>query len=337
MPTSAMMKMLTQLPRSLRKEHDSYVSITALASGRDAGGFWAITCFFNPMRFRRRSLNYRRFREGLKLPLVTVELAYGPQFELGEADAEVLVQLRGGPDVLWQKERLLNLALEALPPGCSQVAWLDCDVVFEADDWPERTRALLDRFALVQPFSHLHQMPRDWEPGQGRASGTGLLHSVPFLIASGVPMATCLGTTQSQLSPGHAWAADRKLLENHALYDACIIGGGDIAIARAAYGCFDFAIRRQHLNPDHYRAWAEPFHDAVRGKVGCLEGDLFHLWHGETEHRRYLERNEGMARHRFDPFQDIALDASGAWRWSSENPGLHAWVRDYFASRRENG
>jgi hypothetical protein len=334
-----MMKMLTRLPSlaARRKRHDSHVSTTALASSRDAGDFWAITCFFNPMRFRRRLLNYRRFRERLALPLVTVELAQGPEFELSEGDAEVLVQLRGGPDVLWQKERLLNLALLALPGACRQVAWLDCDVVFAADDWVERTRALLGRFALVQPFSHLHLMPRDWEPGQRRSPGTGLLHSVPFLIASGMPMATCLGATQSQLSPGHAWAADRKLLEDHAFYDACIIGGGDIAIARAAYGCFDFAIRRQHLSPDHYLAWAEPFHDAVRGRVACLAGDLFHLWHGEAEHRRYLERNEGMARHRFDPFQDIALDTSGAWRWSSEKPELHEYVRRYFASRREDG
>ena len=34
---------------------------------------------------------------------------------------------------------------------------------------------------------------------------------------------------------------------------------------------------------DHYLAWAEPFYDAVRARVAFVEGNLFHLWHGETE------------------------------------------------------
>src|SRR3974377_2142226 len=95
---------------------------------------WAITCYFNPMRYRRRLINFRIFREYLKVPLVVVELAFGPEFELQAQDAEILIQLRGGA-VLWQKERLLNVALQALPKDCHKVAWLDCDIVFKALDW----------------------------------------------------------------------------------------------------------------------------------------------------------------------------------------------------------
>ena len=54
--------------------------------------------------------------------------------------------------MLWQKERLLNLALAALPDRCDAVAWLDCDVVFEDDDWPARAVEALQRFPLIQPF-----------------------------------------------------------------------------------------------------------------------------------------------------------------------------------------
>jgi hypothetical protein len=43
----------------------------------------------------------------------------------------------------------LNVALQGLPETCRRVVWIDCDVVFEADDWAERTNALLDRFMLV--------------------------------------------------------------------------------------------------------------------------------------------------------------------------------------------
>jgi hypothetical protein len=76
---------------------------------------WAITSYFNPMSYQRRRANYRLFRERLNVPLVTVELAYGRDFELSDGDADILVQLRAR-DILWQKERLLNLALGPAEP-----------------------------------------------------------------------------------------------------------------------------------------------------------------------------------------------------------------------------
>jgi hypothetical protein len=306
-----------------------------LPVSRDTGGLWAITSYWNPMRYRRRRMNYQVFRRHLTLPLLAIELAYGPEFELGQGDAEILLQLRAR-DVLWQKERLLNVALQRLPRACRAVVWIDCDVVFGADDWTQRSMALLERFKLVQPFSRLHWMPRDWEPGHALKSSTQLLWSVPCLIASGTAAADCLGASQIARSPGYAWAADRKFIEAYRLYDACIIGGGDIALARAAYGCFDLAVSRQCLNRDHYRAWAEPFYDAVQAQVAFVEGDLFHLWHGKSEDRHYHARHEGLDRFHFDPFRDIAIDHNGAWRWNSDKPEMHDYVRGYFASRSED-
>src|SRR5450759_1082712 len=81
-------------------------------AGLHTDGLWAITSYFNPVGYRRRLSNFRIFRERLKVPLVVVELTYGSDFELQEQDADILIQLRGGA-VLWQKERLLNLALQS--------------------------------------------------------------------------------------------------------------------------------------------------------------------------------------------------------------------------------
>jgi hypothetical protein len=166
------------------------------------------------MRYRRKRANYRMFRERVRVPLVAIELAYGPDFELGEEDAEILVQLRGG-DILWQKERLLNLALQALPDSCRKVACVDCDVVFAADDWAQRTSRLLDQFVLVQPFSHVHRMPPDWEPGQLARSRSAALRAFPH----------CLGHGASDV-PGHPFQADR-------LHGRACLGGAP-GIPRAA-------------------------------------------------------------------------------------------------------
>jgi hypothetical protein len=110
------------------------------------------------------------------------------------------------------------------------------------------------------------------------------------------------------------------------------------APATARLPAFEDAIRIiQYLNRDHYLAWANPFYDAVRAEVGFLEGNLFHLWHGKPEHRRYYDRLEEVSRFQFDPFEDIAIDCQGVWRWNSDKRAMHDYVRDYFASRMEDG
>jgi hypothetical protein len=308
---------------------------------RNGGGLWAITAYFNPAGYARRRANFRRFREHLSLPLVAVELGYGDDFELGEGDAEILIQRRGR-DVLWQKERLLNLALDALPPDCRNVAWLDCDIVFEAGDWAERTNDLLDRFALVQPYSHLHHMLPDWTPGCPWSSTAGLEHPPAFYVSSGMALDACLANPVGRIaySPGIAWAGRRELIERHRFYDACILGGGDSVMARAAYGYFDWAARYHAMGSrkrEHYLAWARPFHESVRGNVTFVGGNLFHLWHGSMDARRYHERQKGLAPFEFDPYRDIVVDENGAWRWSSDKREMHDYVRGYFASRKEDG
>ena len=97
-----------------------------------AGPLWAVTSYFNPAGYRRRKANYRVFRERLPLPLLTVEWSPTGQFELQPGDADILIQLTGG-DVMWQKERLLNIGVERLPSQCKHVAWVDCDLVFERE------------------------------------------------------------------------------------------------------------------------------------------------------------------------------------------------------------
>jgi hypothetical protein len=271
-----------------------------------------------------------------------VELAYGPDFELEDGDAEVVVQLRGR-DVLWQKERLLNVALEHLPPDCRYVAWVDADIIFGREDWADATIAQLRRVPLVQPFGRVQRLPAGVMPEDG-AAPEQTLPSTASALAAGQSSDQCL-TVDPQKSRfwsslGTAWAARRDLLKAHRLFDACIVGGGDRAIVCGALGCFDNIFQGQLMNQrqrDYYRAWAEPFHSAVQGSVGHVDGDVFHLWHGSWENRRLRQRHADLARHNFDPYADLALDENGCWKWNSDKPELHQYVRAYFLGRQENG
>lgn len=306
--------------------------------GRD-GELWAITTYFNPAGYRRRLANYRLFRRHLKAPLLTVELSFDGHFELCDDDAESLIRLTGG-DVMWQKERLLNVALEWLPPGCRYVAWLDCDVIFEDDDWAERTSRLLGDYAIVQPFRYAYRMPSGWLPGDD-PSGGEVWRSIPFLIQSGMSLEACVDVHASSINGchGYGWAAHRDFLAAHRFYDASIIGGGDSAMVRAAYGRIGQAAAFQRMSErhrDHYTAWATGFFHDARASVGAIGGRLFHLWHGKFANRRYTLRFNEFEQFRFDPLADIALDGSGAWRWNSDKPAMHDHIRRYFTGRQED-
>src|SRR5215212_10268338 len=113
---------------------------------------WAITCYFNPCRYKTKRENYDAFMEGMNAVganILTVELAFGDEeFELAPSDN--VLQLRGW-GVMWQKERLLNIAASKLPASCKKIAWLDNDLIFENPNWVEQTSQALDRFMVVQP------------------------------------------------------------------------------------------------------------------------------------------------------------------------------------------
>ena len=305
---------------------------------------WTITSYFNPVGYRRRLQNFREFRRRLAAPLLAVELGYGEQFELEDDDADIVVRLRGR-DVLWQKERLLNIALGRLPDECTAVASLDCDVIFERDDWAAAARELLDRYLVVQLFERLHYLRREWVPGQALGEAVDFTQeSSASAIGRGSDPLAVLGPSLDRragvAAPGFGWAFRREVAEQHGFYDACIVGGGDTAMACAAFGRPGTVVDAHGMNPNQearYCAWAGPFHRSVAGQVGCLEGNLFHLWHGRLEDRGTRERHLGLGRFGFDPRRDIALDEVGCWRWSSDKPDLHAYVREYFAARREDG
>ena len=94
---------------------------------------------------------------------------------LGQDDADILVRCAHG-DVMWQKERLLNHGLSHLPPTCRYVVWMDCDLLFENENWPEEVVAGLKKAPLLQPFgSVLHApagiFPQDF-PNSSRLDGT---------------------------------------------------------------------------------------------------------------------------------------------------------------------
>jgi hypothetical protein len=305
---------------------------------------WAITSYFNPLKSSRRLQNYRIFRTRLTIPLLTVECSADGTFDLNYSDADVYLQSHG--DVLWQKERLLNVSLQRLPDDCLAVAWLDCDVIFERDDWPQRALTELEDFTLIQPFDHTLWLERDFLPSNAEAHAKGTRRpSLAFQYVHREVTPTMLRNwnypgTQLPLADGYAWISRLDFIRKRGLYDASIIGGGTREFAYAAMGELNSLLTTRPRNVhqrNHLLAWARPLAEASGGSIQYIKGGIYHLWHGSPEGRRYGIRHHDFQRFNFDPRTDIVAAPGEGWSWSSKKPEMHDWVRSYFETRKEDG
>lgn len=310
---------------------------------------WGITTYFNPTGYESRYNNYRQFRRecyAQGLPLITVEVVP----ESGETvlepgrDAERLIR-KTSSAMIWHKERLMNLGLEALPDQCKYVAWLDADIIFDDDDWVQRTIVELGRCKVIQPFENVIRLPKGKSPeefpsrlidsriARGRRVGNYTL-SFCARYSAGKPISG--GTT------GYAWCARRSLIQKHGFYDRCILGGGDRELALAfAYRSdevphSELRIRSTKLRR-HIASWHDAVYSDVRGDIFFLKGSIYHLWHGDIEYRNYEKRHQILERHDFDPEYDIELDGRGCWRFRPHAEQLRLDVAEYLGSRREDG
>ena len=305
---------------------------------------WAVTAYYNPARFKRRLANYKLFSANLRARLVTVELSFDGHFELTDDDADVLIQISGGA-VLWQKERLLNLAMKSVPREVKNVAWIDCDVVFERQDWMDEAEHLLDAANIVQPFSEVVDLEPDGHLSNlAELSSTGrslvsLINGDARAQFDSASWGNMKASTPRSYVTGIAWVARKSILEKHGLYDAMIIGGGDRAMLHAMYGEFDKETQLHHLNKsqeEHYLKWAQPYYRDVAGKVGHVSGRVFHLWHGEFINRNYSSRHRLFADFSFEPEADLVVGHNGAWRWARPRPEMESFLTDYFIGRAED-
>ncbi len=307
------------------------------------GELWGITTYFNPAGYSNKLDNLSLFadrarRQGLKL--LVVELAFGESpYVLGNNLADRIVRRRSNT-VLWQKERLLNIAVEELPNTCDKVAWLDGDILFDNNDWIQETGRQLQQYAVVQPYHIAWFPPRDYRNCPcdrivEEESEIPSRHGVAYLYE--------LGKSYGRGHPGLAWAARRSLLKCVGFYDRAIVGGADSLQMLAMFGppgCDGLGrFLSRFTSPHHVNdmlGWAVRLCSEVNRKVSYVKGSVLHLWHGDRKDRQYETRFGILKDADFNPSVDIAVDSNGCWQWNSDKRELHRRVKEYFHERRES-
>jgi hypothetical protein len=197
---------------------------------------------------------------------------------------------------------------------------------------------LLNDYNAVQLFEMFTQLPplaRDYFPGSETLDSFGYRYS----------------EERDSFDPnfyhlhGHAgqgWAFRREIIGKHGFYDRCIIGSADHLSAHAMIGnfssdCFTPDLGNNPIEIECFREWAIPFYEDVRGKISYVPGTILHRWHGTLEDRQHGPRHRRLADCGYDPRTDLRLNEDGCWEWNTDKPELHALLREYFKSRKEDG
>lgn len=312
-----------------------------------ANDTWIVTAYFNPCGYATKKRNFDLFAarlQSIDAPLRVIEMALdGGAFELDDEHDAIRVR---GDGVMWQKERLLNLAIASLPVECRKVVWLDCDLLFEDDEWLDRTSDALDHFVVVQPFSACVRLPRGHFALDVEVRGWGveegqLCESFAAVCARDRSLAHRVLSAEHGHT-GFAWAARRELLDACPLYDACLTGSGDHLMAHVFAGaldaiCIPAMIGAGHAYADHFARWAADVDRIVGGRLGYVDGCVLHLWHGNRADRRYRQRNQEFKAFGFDPDRHIRSGDNGLWEWADAPAAMRAWASEMFASRHEDG
>jgi hypothetical protein len=298
-----------------------------------------ITTYYNPSRYKTRRVNFETFKQHMiesGVQLLTVECTFGnDEPELPPSPDVIHLTAQS---VLWQKERLLNIAARALPSDIDAIAWIDADVLFDNPKWVNDTLKALDETPVAQLFSHCLRQTQD--------GTTGEVPDVSESFASVMnrfPESMELERYDIHGHTGYAWAMRREIFEKVGLYEHAISGSADHFMAHALFNNYNFCIQNALMHDEnqisHLKAWGALFYAHTHGQISCVTGLIRHLWHGDKENRNYFNRMHQITRLGYNPWTDLEIGDGEPLEWSPElnKTELVDYFESYFASRKEDG
>lgn len=289
-----------------------------------------VTSYFNVNNSNRVKENFIEFRKRFNAPLTVVELAFDDQpFWIEDA-----IQIRADQsNMMWQKERLVNIAIYSLPSKVDKVAWVDADIIFENNNWFKTTEMVLDSKPIVQLFDSVYETNDANDPVN---VGEGYVYKSrqnPEYDLSNIP-----SNTKKDIGKyGLAWAANISAIPN-GINDFSITGSSDLLQILSWEGAWDsyyfFQMSKKYRDEVIKRSFVEFLN--IKGDLGYIPGAIEHLQHGPSSKRKYEENQAILYRHDFSIEEDIHLDAKLLWQWASDKHDLHQEIKDIFYSRDED-
>jgi len=282
-----------------------------------------LTTFFNPKNYINLRYNYLKFSEKIKekADLFPIELSFNDDFFIED---ENVIQIKGTEEnILWQKERLLNIALENLPKEYTNVAWIDCDVIFENENWAEEVNEKLKDYKVLHLFENAKRLDEK-----------GDIDRVSEGIVKRIERTEIIDEKLGGI-PGFGWVIRREVIDKIRFLDTQIIGGAD-ALMFFSFFNMKNTIHHRKMNKEWYDVYMEWFYKSyftVGKSVSYITGDIIHLYHGKMTNRNYEKRYEILSNSNFNPKSDLKIN-NGLWVLNKTD--LVEGMTKYFESRNED-
>jgi hypothetical protein len=304
-----------------------------------------VSCFYNPQNSPYRLIAFQKWYRSIKhLNHRIVECLIGPNAKPQLPDSPYITRVYAD-SLLWHKESLINKIISDLPKQFQYIFWVDADVLFTNQNWlVDGVKELQSNF-IIQPFEYCVHLEKnklvpdfDVEAARSSASEPDKTNRKNKRLWRSF----CANFVTTRLSSnidydvhghvGFAWGARREILEQCPLYDHALIGGADHIIAHAAAGHIPHSCITKSFsdNIDEVLDWSKKFWDVVRGRIGYVQGDLYHIWHGDIKNRQYLQRIKD-----FTPKNKniVQRDRNGLYSDRTNDE----YMRRYFANREVEG
>lgn len=307
--------------------------------------------YSNPYRWqtRRHLLNDVRhhFACSPNVKLYVGELAYGDRpFEVtGDHDNDC--QFRTDNE-LFHKENILNEVIRMFPHGWKYGAYVDADFSFTRHDWALEAIHKLQHHEFVQLFSSYADI------GPKIYGGSQVLRLNRSFAATYVDNDYCIpknvqpggwglcdygGKFQPCGATGGAWAfRNSAFCTVGGLLDQCILGHADwfMAFGLVSQKAPDMHDDKYHCNyVEHIDSWQRRA-GLLKRNIGYVDQFAVHHFHGSKKNRGYSTRDIILAKHQFDPVQDLRKNWHGIYELNGNKPELRDAIRSYFISRSED-
>ncbi len=271
--------------------------------------------FFNPANYTKTILNNLYVQNILKnsnIPYFIMELVYEGKEQTFPDDTNIFHVKTNS--YMFHKENLFNLLIERIPKKYDKIVCLDGDVIFENDNWINILDEKLNNYDIVMPYH----------------DGILLSSSYQNIDSTGVTILdTRYNDRQKKLLAGYAISFNRDFFEKVGFYEYAILGGGDKMLFR------DFIDWELKINPFNSTK-KQDYLDKVKSMkftYSYISGIVFHLYHGTTENRKYLERHSLLTDLNIDT--DLVKNDDGVLEFISPNKYNNV-VLGYFKSRNED-
>ena len=264
-----------------------------------------IVPIFNASSAEHILFNYELFKTQIpEKDLFVIELSFDGHFLIPES--ENFIRIVGGENsVMWQKERLLNIALEKIPKDYTAISWIDADVIFKNDNWIEDLKNKLNSAALIQLFNKANFL------SENNFDKDHVFNSV---FSKERPFNHC----------GFAWCARREFIDSVKFFDYNICGCGDAIMFKAMTIDGKKEFEKSLVNENFgYLYKVSKYIQSCRAfpfqiTTTHLDTDIDHLFHGKIEERKYYEmvKLPGID---FDPIEQLFINKDGIFEWSDSS------------------